>query len=64
MRRVLSGMHRFPSDPTLPRNPTLIIGALLALGVIRSIERGKAVDKSAEPRVSTPRVPREDEQSE
>jgi hypothetical protein len=31
-----------------PPDPTLIIGALLALGVIRSIEREKAVDNFAE----------------
>ena len=32
---------------------SLVIGALLALGVIRLIDLGKAVDKCAEPRVST-----------
>jgi hypothetical protein len=36
-----------------PPNPFLVIGALLALGVVRLIDLGKAVDKCAEPRVST-----------
>jgi hypothetical protein len=51
-------MKHFNIEPTnlslIPSpNPFLVIGALLALGVIRLIDLGKAVDNFAESRVST-----------
>lgn len=42
-----------PTNPNSPLTPTAIVGTILALGVIRLIERQKHLDNLPEERVST-----------